>query len=226
MGTAPPPAPPPAAQPMAAELELPQSPWGVPESGSRLHAADRGSPARAPPSSSRAPTPAPTFGGRGEAVFPSAVPATGEETEADGASPTWATGSQGPQAVPQLAFLTEPLTTRSELRPPSLVPVFLGALPSCHPHPHLCTAVRSAPAPPGPPTDGFHLCGCPQPGWCGAGIWVGGPLVGPVAPGSREPCGGGGGSRVRAWVARVSHSVSTWGLGKLPRPVRSLSERR
>lgn len=125
MGTA----PPPAAQPMAAELELPQSPWGVPESGSRLHAADRGSPARAPPSSSRAPTPAPTFGGRG-AGFPSAVPATGEETEADGASPTWATGSQGPQAVPQLAFLTEPLTTRSELRPPSLVPVFLGALTS------------------------------------------------------------------------------------------------
>ncbi|TKC49773.1 hypothetical protein EI555_002493, partial [Monodon monoceros] len=57
---------------MAAELELPQSPWGVPESGSRLHAADRGSPAPAPPSSSRAPTPAPTFGGRG-GVFPSAV---------------------------------------------------------------------------------------------------------------------------------------------------------
>ncbi|XP_049555369.1 uncharacterized protein LOC117200994 [Orcinus orca] len=54
---------------MAAELELPQSPWGVPESGSRLHAADRGSPARAPPSSSRAPTPAPTFGGRGGGEF-------------------------------------------------------------------------------------------------------------------------------------------------------------
>ena len=228
MGTA----PAPAAQPMAAaELERPQSPWGVPESGSRLHAADRGSPARVPPPPpllrSGPRHPLPPLGDGGEFSPPQPLRQV-RRLRRTGLLP------RGPEALkapkPPRSWLSSlnPFTNYTLQTSASLATARLPGGPAqlTPSTPRLCTAVRSAPAPPGPPTDGFHLCGCPQPGWCGAGIWVGSPLVSPVAPGSREPRGGGGGSRARAWVARISHSVSTRGLGKLSRPVRSLGERR